>query len=95
MLLRTAIHELHHHEEIIGSDPWFKVTRLPPRKFELKFSVDDFAPSEINLAFLSKLQSLSLEYIFTTPLAGKTCQLGCHKIVLDHMHVYICVQCNA
>ena len=29
--------------------------------------------------------------IFTPQLAGKACQLGCLKIVLDHMHVCVCV----
>ena len=27
--------------------------------------------------------------IFTAQLAGKACQLGCSKIVLDHMRVYL------
>ena len=27
--------------------------------------------------------------VFTAQLTGKACQLGCPKIVLDHMRVYI------
>ena len=27
--------------------------------------------------------------VFTPQLAGKACQLGCPKIVLDHVHVYL------
>ena len=30
-----------------------------------------------------------MQLIFTPQLAGKARQLGCPKIVLDHMHVYI------
>ena len=37
---------------------------------------------------LSKL-NVNIASIFTPQLANKAHQLGCPKIVLDHMHVYI------